>query len=140
MLTSIQTWQFLNASASGIRERRFVAFAGDDQLSCDDVRDLLGNFDGVTSGPAKLGARLGQANSSSRPVCDLLVHEVHEVPDLGASGEYKDGHTDGHGMITEDLVREHQARLVKEEEHSVVGCRCRLQVEVGRLQFVGCKL
>lgn len=60
------------------------------------------------AGPAKLGARWGQSNSTSREGCTVLPSQIEVIDDINPSKDFSGGHSDGHGFITADLAAQLQ--------------------------------
>ncbi|KAL2198660.1 RNA dependent RNA polymerase-domain-containing protein [Corynascus similis CBS 632.67] len=102
-------WKFLAYGNSQIRESGAFFFCEpeDGSVTCDSIRQWMGNFDHILSVP-KFAARLGQCFSTTRLLHYISSPRIVEIDDV----ETKDGvcYTDGVGKISlplASLVAEH---------------------------------
>jgi RNA-dependent RNA polymerase len=80
-------FSFLAYSNSALREHAvwFVAPFHDENgslITADVIRSRLGNFDKVIRYPAKYGARMSQAFTSTSVSISIAAEEVIELPDI----------------------------------------------------------
>lgn len=96
-------WKFLAFGNSQIRESAAFFFCEpeDGSVTCDSIRQWMGNFDHITS-VAKLAARLGQCFSTTRLLHYLSSPRVTRIPDVVSENGFC--FTDGIGKISLPLA------------------------------------
>lgn len=94
-------YEFLVFGASQLKEAGAVFFCPTQFVSCDDIRNWMGDFAHITN-VAKYGARLGQCFSTSREIGGLSAPVIKYSRDIEANGSC---FTDGIGMISDFLAR-----------------------------------
>ncbi|KAL2161293.1 hypothetical protein VTH06DRAFT_8513 [Thermothelomyces fergusii] len=96
-------WKFLAFGNSQIRESAAFFFCEpeDGSVTCDSIRQWMGNFDHITS-VAKLAARLGQCFSTTRLLHYLSSPRIVRIPDVVSENGFC--FTDGIGKISLPLA------------------------------------
>ncbi|KAL2169945.1 hypothetical protein VTG60DRAFT_5415 [Thermothelomyces hinnuleus] len=96
-------WKFLAFGNSQIRESAaFFFFEPEDgSVTCDSIRQWMGNFDHITS-VAKLAARLGQCFSTTRLLHCISSPRIARIPDVESENGFC--FTDGIGKISLPLA------------------------------------
>ncbi|RKF84169.1 RNA-dependent RNA polymerase 1 [Golovinomyces cichoracearum] len=104
-----RTYEFLAFGGSQFRENGAYFFCPTEHLSCDDIRQWMGNFSHIPV-VAKYAARLGQCFSTTRAINGLSKPDIVLLPDI--EREYNDGvvkstycFTDGVGKISPFLAQ-----------------------------------
>nr|CAG8498711.1 9679_t:CDS:2 [Entrophospora candida] len=92
-------YEFLAFSSSQLREHSCWFFAPTSDLIADDIREWMGDFKNIKN-VAKYAARMGQCFSSTRPVVNLPVNDIREIPDIVRNGFT---FSDGVGKISYNL-------------------------------------
>ena len=110
-------FEFLGYSASALKTHSvfFVTpFIMDNvSINADKIRRNLGDFAKEIYYPARLGARLSQAFSSTSNSITLLASELKEIDDI-VNPLNKNCFTDGVGMVSSDLAK----RIWKTQKNS----------------------
>lgn len=94
-------YEFLAFGNSQFRENGAYFFCPTDHLSCDDIRQWMGNFSHI-SVVAKYAARLGQCFSTTRAINGLVRPDIVKIPDIERNSYC---FTDGVGKISPFLAR-----------------------------------
>ncbi|AEO54847.1 hypothetical protein MYCTH_2297939 [Thermothelomyces thermophilus ATCC 42464] len=96
-------WKFLAFGNSQIRESAAFFFCEpeDGSVTCDSIRQWMGNFDHITS-VAKLAARLGQCFSTTRLLHCISSPRIARIPDVESENGFC--FTDGIGKISLPLA------------------------------------
>ncbi|KAG8896604.1 hypothetical protein FRB99_008802, partial [Tulasnella sp. 403] len=111
-------------------------------VTADIIRNDLGDFDPVLrTKPARYGARISQAFSSTDPSVEVKRHEIKDIDDVETEMLYGDGHghairynfTDGVGTISPQLADEIWEKLCDIRFRGPVAPRA-YQIRIG-----GCK-
>jgi len=74
-------YEFLAFGNSQFRENGAYFFCPTEHLSCDDIRDWMGNFSHIKV-VAKYAARLGQCFSTTRAINGLSRPDIVKIPDV----------------------------------------------------------
>ncbi|KAG8970905.1 hypothetical protein FRC05_011673 [Tulasnella sp. 425] len=122
-------FEFLAYSGSGLRQHSFWFVSPFThpifgEVNAEKIRIGLGNFSKVIREPARYGARISQAFSSTDPSVEMQPHEIQMIPDIERETEVQYGDheqeaiksrtlnwTDGHGTLSPDLADEIWQRL-----------------------------
>ncbi|KAH6671738.1 RNA dependent RNA polymerase-domain-containing protein [Halenospora varia] len=99
-------YEFLAFGNSQFRENGAYFFCPTEHLSCDDIRNWMGNFSHINV-VAKYAARLGQCFSTTRAINGLSAPEIVIIKDIERNGHC---FTDGVGKISPFL-----AQMIAEE-------------------------
>lgn len=118
-----RTYEFLAFGNSQLREGSVMFFCPSANISCDDIRKWLGNFDHIRN-VAKFGARIGQCFSTTREVRGVRVPTVRRIEDVERNGEC---FSDGVGIISELLAK----LVVDEMKLDVAGDPSAFQFRMG---------
>ncbi|RDL36081.1 RNA-dependent RNA polymerase [Venustampulla echinocandica] len=94
-------YEFLAFGNSQFREHGAYFFCPTEHLSCNDIRNWMGNFSHINV-VAKYAARLGQCFSTTRAINGLSAPKLIPIPDI-ERGEYC--FTDGVGKISPFLAQ-----------------------------------
>jgi RNA-dependent RNA polymerase len=121
-----RTFEFLAFGNSQIREGSVTFFAPTSHVSCDDIREWLGDFSHIRN-VAKFGARIGQCFSTSREIRGINMPAIRYIEDIERNGLC---FTDGIGVISEMVAK----FIVNEMALDVVGGASAFQFRMG-----GCK-
>lgn len=100
-------YEFLAFGNSQFRENGAYFFCPTDHLSCDDIRQWMGNFTHIKV-VAKYAARLGQCFSTTRAIHGLSKPDIIKIPDIERNGYC---FTDGVGKISSFLAQMITAEL-----------------------------
>jgi RNA-dependent RNA polymerase len=100
-------YKFLAFGNSQFRENGAYFFCEDEHLTCNDIRDWMGNFTHINV-PAKYAARLGQCFSTTRAINGLSAPTIKTIPDI-KHGKYT--YSDGVGKISPFLAQMITAEL-----------------------------
>ncbi|KAF4632504.1 hypothetical protein G7Y89_g5632 [Cudoniella acicularis] len=100
-------YEFLAFGNSQFRENGAYFFCPTEHLSCDDIRDWMGNFSHINV-VAKYAARLGQCFSTTRAINGLSAPDIVTIPDIERNGYC---FTDGVGKISPFLAQMIAAEL-----------------------------
>ncbi|CCU82003.1 RNA-dependent RNA Polymerase [Blumeria hordei DH14] len=129
-----RTFEFLAFGGSQFRENGAYFFCPTEHLSCNDIRQWMGNFSHIPV-VAKYAARLGQCFSTTRAIKGLSKPDIVLVPDI--EREYQDGtetstycFTDGVGKISPFL-----AQMIMVE----LGLRTKTPPSAFQFRLGGCK-
>ena len=90
-------YQLLAFGNSQFRENGAYFFAPTDHLSCDDIRNWMGDFSAIKN-VAKYAARLGQCFSTTRLILGVTTPHVVRIDDVNRNGYC---FTDGVGRMSE---------------------------------------
>ncbi|KAK5998750.1 RNA-dependent RNA polymerase 1 [Cladobotryum mycophilum] len=101
-----RTYEFLAFGSSQLRQCGVYFFCPTDHISCDDIRQWMGEFNHIKV-IAKYAARLGQCFSTTREMRGMPVPIIKSIPDIKRNGHC---FTDGVGIISGFL-----SQLVMEE-------------------------
>lgn len=121
-----RTFEFLAFGNSQLREGGVTFFAPTSHVSCDDIRQWLGDFSHIRN-IAKFGARIGQCFSTSREIRGIHMPHIKYIDDVERDGNC---FTDGVGIISELLSQ----FIVEEMAFDVIGEASAFQFRMG-----GCK-
>lgn len=94
-------YEFLAFGSSQLRECGAYFFCPTETVSCDDIRQWMGDFDHIKN-VAKFAARLGQCFSTTREIRGIPAPHTREVPDIERNGYC---FSDGVGIISGFLAR-----------------------------------
>ena len=94
-------YEFLAFGNSQFRENGAYFFSPTDHLSCDNIRQWMGNFTHIKV-VAKYAARLGQCFSTTRAIYGLSKPDIVTIPDIERNGYC---FTDGVGKISSFLAQ-----------------------------------
>ncbi|KAL2269531.1 hypothetical protein VTJ83DRAFT_1715 [Remersonia thermophila] len=96
-------WRLVAYGNSQLREHSAFFFCepDDGSVTCDSIREWMGNFDHIVSVP-KVAARLGLAFSSTRPLSRITSPSIIKINDIESNGFC---FTDGVGKISPTLAR-----------------------------------
>jgi len=121
-------YEFLAFGNSQIRENGAYFFAGTDEVSCDSIRESMGDFSRIKT-VAKYAARMGQCFSTTREIRTISIPKIRHVNDITNKAGYC--FTDGVGKISQFL-----AKMIVQE----LGMGC-LEIIPSAFQFRmgGCK-
>jgi RNA-dependent RNA polymerase len=119
-------YEFLAFGNSQFRENGAYFFCPTDHLSCDDIRQWMGNFSHIKV-VAKYAARLGQCFSTTRAIHGLSAPDVVKIPDIKID---KYCFTDGVGKMSPFL-----AQMITTE----LGLRVNSAPSVFQFRLGGCK-
>ncbi|QSZ30829.1 hypothetical protein DSL72_000387 [Monilinia vaccinii-corymbosi] len=100
-------YDFLAFGNSQFRENGAYFFCAPAYLSCNDIREWMGNFSHIRV-VAKYAARLGQCFSTTRAIKGLSAPDIVKIPDVERNGWC---FTDGVGMISPFLAQMIAAEL-----------------------------
>lgn len=106
-------YQFLAFGNSQFRENGAYFFCPTDHLTCNDIRQWMGNFSSIKV-VAKYAARLGQCFSTTRAINGLSKPDLVRIPDIEIKDEndkVKHTFTDGVGKISPFLAQMIAAEL-----------------------------
>ncbi|PHH80563.1 hypothetical protein CDD82_1668 [Ophiocordyceps australis] len=101
-----RVYEFLGFGSSQLRQCGAYFFCPDEHVSCDDMRQWMGEFSHIKV-VAKYAARLGQCFSTTRQIRSIFQPKTQRIPDIERNGYC---FTDGVGMISQFV-----ARLIIEE-------------------------
>jgi hypothetical protein len=99
-------YEFLAFSSSQLRDHSCWFFASTEELTANDIRNWMGNFEDKTV--AKYAARMGQCFSSTRAIQRLPVNDIEEIPDIERNGYT---FSDGIGIISPSLAKKIAQKL-----------------------------
>lgn len=119
-------YEFLAFGNSQFRENGAYFFCPTDYLSCDDIRNWMGNFNHIKV-VAKYAARLGQCFSTTRAINGLSKPDIIRIPDIETD---KFCFTDGVGKISPFLAQMIAAEL---------GLRANTAPSAFQFRLGGCK-
>lgn len=94
-------FKFLAFGNSQFRENGAYFFCETEDLTCDHIRDWMGNFSHINVA-AKYAARLGQCFSTTRAINGLSAPKIVTIPDIERNGFT---FTDGVGKISPFLAQ-----------------------------------
>ncbi|KAH6888035.1 RNA dependent RNA polymerase-domain-containing protein [Thelonectria olida] len=103
-----RVYEFLAFGSSQLRQSGAYFFCPTEHISCDDIRQWMGNFDHIKV-VAKYSARLGQCLSTTREIRGINVPTIRPIPDIERNGYC---FTDGVGKISPFV-----AQMVIEDMH-----------------------
>ncbi|KAI0997746.1 RNA-dependent RNA polymerase 1 [Podosphaera aphanis] len=129
-----RTYKFLAFGGSQFRENGAYFFCPTEHLSCDDIRQWMGNFSHIPV-VAKYAARLGQCFSTTRAINGLSKPDIVLVPDIereSGTGETRATYcfSDGVGKISPFLAQMITAEL---------NLRTKLPPSAFQFRLGGCK-
>ena len=119
-------YEFLAFGNSQFRENGAYFFCPTEHLSCDDIRQWMGNFSHIKV-VAKYAARLGQCFSTTRAIHGLSKPDIVKIPDVERNGYC---FTDGVGKISPFLAQMITAEL---------GLRFKTAPSAFQFRLGGCK-
>ncbi|KAK2591905.1 hypothetical protein QQS21_010403 [Conoideocrella luteorostrata] len=96
-----RVYEFLAFGNSQLRQNGAYFFCPTNNVSCDDMRAWMGQFDHIKI-VAKYGARLGQCFSTTREIRGIPVPEIKRIDDIERNGYC---FTDGVGRISKFLAQ-----------------------------------
>ncbi|KAG8894584.1 hypothetical protein FRB99_001127 [Tulasnella sp. 403] len=141
-------FSFLAYSSSGLRQHSvwfvtpFKHPKWKGYVTADAIRKSLGNFpDDLLKWPARYGARISQAFSSTYPSVEVKSHEIEEIPDIETDEVFNDGDgkaapkcfTDGVGTISPQLADEIWEKLCE------IRLKGRVVPRAYQIRLGGCK-
>lgn len=98
-------YKFLAFSNSQFRENGAFFFCETDHVTCDSIRDWMGDFQHIRS-VGKFAARMGQCFTTTRQVSGISVPKLRPIPDIERQrGDRIWNFTDGVGKISSFLAR-----------------------------------
>lgn len=119
-------YEFLAFGSSQLRQSGAYFFCPTNHLSCDDIRNWMGQLDHIKV-VAKYAARLGQCFSTTREIRYIQVPKITYIEDIERNGQC---FTDGVGKISRFLA----TIVINEMDMDVVENPCAFQFRMG-----GCK-
>ncbi|KAH8667413.1 RNA dependent RNA polymerase-domain-containing protein [Tricladium varicosporioides] len=115
-------YEFLAFGNSQFRENGAYFFCPTEHLSCDDIRNWMGNFSHIEV-VALYAARLGQCFSTTRAINGLSAPEIVTIDDIKRNGYC---FTDGVGKISPFLAQMIAAELKLKSTHPPSAIQFRL--------------